>query len=33
MMAVKELGSDEADFAHALHVIQYEVRQQTGGRP
>lgn len=25
IMAVKELGNDEADFAHALHAIQHEV--------
>lgn len=29
-MAVKELGNDERDFAHALHVIQRYVEVVTG---
>ncbi|MGI4732266.1 MAG: hypothetical protein ACRYFW_10995 [Janthinobacterium lividum] len=30
LMAAKELGNDEADFAHALHVIQWEADTATG---
>jgi hypothetical protein len=29
-MAVKELGNDEQDFAHALHVIQWYADAVTG---
>jgi hypothetical protein len=29
-MAVKELGNDEQDFAHALHVIQWYADGVTG---
>ena len=29
-MAAKELGNDEAEFAHALHVIQWEADSATG---
>jgi hypothetical protein len=28
LMAAKELGNDEADFAHALHVINFWVDAQ-----
>jgi hypothetical protein len=30
MMAVKELGNDDAAFAHALHIIQSAVDEATG---
>ncbi len=29
-MAVKELGNDERDYAHALHVIQWYADEATG---
>lgn len=29
LMAAKELGNDERDFAHALHVIQHHVDAVT----
>lgn len=29
-MATKELGNDESDFAHALHVIQWEADSVIG---
>jgi hypothetical protein len=29
LMAAKELGNDEAAFAHALHVIQYEIEHSA----
>ncbi len=29
-MAVKELGNDEQEFAHALHVIQWYADEVTG---
>ena len=29
-MAARELGNDEAEFAHALHVIQWEADSATG---
>lgn len=31
VMAAKELGNDEAGFAHALHVIQWEIDHSGRG--